>query len=98
MNDYSLVQHLIPQHIWIGHSITPTEGGRDSPWMRNATLIPHTPVADATTIIFLSQMAILFASISFKFANGVPEEDVHAKHDQQQRGSEGNVSKDLERR
>jgi hypothetical protein len=64
--------------------------------MRNATLIPHTPVAKATMIFFLFQMAVLMASISF--AKTTPEGDVHAKHDQQGRGSEGQVSKDLERR
>jgi len=50
-------------------------------------LIPHTPVAKATMIFFLSQMAILMTSISF--AKATPEEDVHAEHDQQRRGSEG---------
>ena len=58
-------------------------------------LVPHTPVAKATTIFFLFQMAILMASISFTKAT--PEEDVHAKHDQQRRGSKGQVSKDLGR-
>jgi hypothetical protein len=33
--------------------------------MRNAMLIPHTPVAKATIIFFLFQMAILTASMSF---------------------------------
>ena len=61
-------------------------------------LTPHTPVAKATIIFFLSQMAILTASISFAKATPGPEEDVHAKHDQQRRGSEGQVSKDLARR
>jgi hypothetical protein len=64
--------------------------------MRNPMLIPHIPVAKTTIIFFLSQMAILMASVSF--AKATPEGDVHAKHDQQGRGSEGQVSKDLERR
>lgn len=59
-------------------------------------MVPHTLVAKTTTIFFLSQMAILMTSISF--AKAIPEGDVHAKHDQQGRGSEGQVSKDLERR
>jgi hypothetical protein len=64
--------------------------------MRNETLIPHKLVARAMIIFFLFQMAILMASISF--ARAIPEEDIHAKHDQQRRGSEGQVSKDLEKR
>ena len=62
--------------------------------MRNATLVTHTPVAKATIIFFLSQMAILMASISF--TKTTPEGDVHAKHDQQRSRSGGHVSKDLE--
>jgi hypothetical protein len=54
------------------------------------------PVAIATIALFFSQMAILAPSISF-FKNTTGE-DVHAKHDQQRRGSEGQVSKDLGRR
>jgi hypothetical protein len=61
--------------------------------MRNAILTPHTPVAKATIIFFLSQMAILMASISF--AKATSEEYLHAKHHQQGRSGEGQVSKDL---
>jgi hypothetical protein len=61
--------------------------------MRNATLIPHTPVAKATMIFFLFQMAILMASISFEKTTS--KGDVHAKHDQQRRGGGDQVSKDL---
>jgi hypothetical protein len=49
-------------------------------------LIPHMPVAIATIVLFLSQIAILAVSISFEKA--VPEEYVHTKHDQQRSSSE----------
>ncbi len=58
--------------------------------MRNATLVPHILVAKATIILFLSQIAILTASVSI--VKGVPEEDEHAKHDQERGGSEGQVT------
>jgi hypothetical protein len=53
-------------------------------------LIPHIPVTMATITLFLSQMAMLAATISF--AKSAAEVDAHAKHDQQRRGSEGKVS------
>jgi hypothetical protein len=55
-------------------------------------LVPHIPVVVATIVLFLSQIAILAASISFEKARAVPEEYVHTKHDQQRRGSEDQVS------
>ena len=58
--------------------------------------VSHTPVARATIILFRSQMAILVNSM--RFAKAAPEEDVHAKHDQQRRGSEGQVTQDLGRK
>jgi hypothetical protein len=42
------------------------DGGRDLPWMKNTMLVPHIPVAMATMVLFLSQIAILTASISFE--------------------------------
>jgi hypothetical protein len=57
--------------------------------MRNAMLIAHIPVMRARITLFLSQIANLMAFISF--AKGFPEEDEHAKHDQERRGSEGDV-------
>lgn len=33
--------------------------GVDLPWIRSATLVHHVDIAIATTILFLSQMAIL---------------------------------------
>src|SRR5258708_31786975 len=63
--------------------------------MRNAMAVSHTPVARATIILFQSQMAILVSSMNI--ANAAPEEDVHAKHDQQRRASEGQVTRDLGR-
>ncbi len=53
-------------------------------------LITHILVARATIIRFLSQIAILRDSVSFEM--GGPYEDEHAKHDQERRGSEGQVS------
>jgi hypothetical protein len=54
--------------------------------MRNTTLIPHMQVAAATIILFLSQMAILAAFMSF--VSAATEGNVHSKHDQQRRGNE----------
>jgi hypothetical protein len=51
------------------------------------------PVAIATIVLFLPQIAILTAPISFEKA--VPEEYVHTKRDHQRRGSEGQVRYDL---
>ena len=34
---------------------------RDLPWMRNATLIPHVPIAVNIAILFLAQIAMLVA-------------------------------------
>jgi hypothetical protein len=59
-------------------------------------LVPHMPVAIATMVLFLSQIAILAASMSFEKA--VPEEYVHTKHNQQRRGSEDQVRQDLGRK
>lgn len=56
-------------------------------------LDPHMAIARAAIIFFLFQMAILMASLSF--AKAMPEEYVHAKHHQQRRGREGQVSEDL---
>jgi len=53
-------------------------------------VVTHTPVTRTTMILFQSQMAILVSSMSF--AKATPEEDVHAKYDQQQRGSVGQVT------
>ena len=58
--------------------------------------VSHTPVARATIILFQFQMAILVSFVSFTQASA--EEDVHAKHDQQRRGSEGQVTQDLGRK
>ncbi len=59
-------------------------------------LVTHILVARATIILFLSQIAILTASVSFE--KGVPEEDEHAKHDQERRGNESQVTQALKRR
>jgi hypothetical protein len=48
------------------------------------------PAAIAVITLFFSQMAMLAAAISF--AKTVTIEDVHAKYDQQRRGSEGQIS------
>jgi hypothetical protein len=64
--------------------------------MRNAMAVSHTPVTIPTIILFQIQIAILVNSMNF--AKAAPEEDVHAKHDQQRRGSEGYVSQDLGRK
>ncbi len=58
--------------------------------MRNAMLVTHILVVRAIIILFLFQIAILTASVSFE--NGVPEEDEHAKHNQERRGNESQVS------
>lgn len=54
-----------------------------SPWMRNATLVTHTPNAIAITTLFLFQMAMLenyMSACRLKDWERV-EEDVYAKHD-----------------
>ena len=53
-------------------------------------LVTHILVVRAIMILFLFQIAILTASVSFE--NGVPEEDEHAKHNQERRGNESQVS------
>ena len=53
------------------------------------------PVAIATIVLFLPQIAILTAAISFEKA--VPEEYVHTKYDHKRRGSEDQVRQDLGR-
>ncbi len=53
-------------------------------------LVTNIPVARATIIRFLSQIAILTASVSFE--KGDPEEDEHAKYDQERTASESQVS------
>jgi len=58
-------------------------------------LTPHVPVTRARITLFFSQIANLMVSMSF--ANGVSEEDEHAEHDQERRGSEGEVAQDLGR-
>jgi hypothetical protein len=57
--------------------------------MRNTTLVLHMPVAIATINLFLPQIAILTAAISYEKA--VPEEYVHTKHDHKRRGSEEQI-------
>jgi hypothetical protein len=54
------------------------------------------PIAMNTIVFFISQMAILEASISFEKA--VPEEYIHTKHDQQRRSRKDQVGKDLGRK
>jgi hypothetical protein len=61
--------------------------------MRNIMLIPHISVARATIVPSLSQTVILAAFISF--AKATRNEGVHAKHDQERRGSEGQLCQDL---
>jgi hypothetical protein len=45
----------------------PQKGGRGLQWMRNATLIPHMPVAIAMTIFFPFQIATLMVALSTLF-------------------------------
>ena len=50
---------------WHNHT-QPAVGykGKNMPWMRNPTLIPHVPIASVITILFLFHIAMLTASIS----------------------------------
>ena len=61
---YSPAWHLLPNCVTMGSLVLQEVGKETLPWIRNATLIPHTPMAAATATSFRFQMAMLEISMS----------------------------------
>jgi hypothetical protein len=69
---YSPARYLIKNHVRTGRSSVRGRNGKDLPSMMTDTLVTHTMIAIVTTNLFLSQMAMLEASMSASFGERWP--------------------------
>jgi len=83
---YSPVRYLIQHGICMALPISFVGGrGRDLPWMMNARLVNHSPVATAATTLFLFQIAKLEVRMDVWFGSYPPGSggigDLHTQND-----------------
>ena len=86
-NSHPRVQNLLRKQQLCDPICPAVEGSsRNLPWMMNPTLITHTPIAIATAVLLLFQIAALVASIRALFVEMIMKrkcnEYLHAKNDQ----------------